>query len=69
MGIENYIRGIRYSTDAAENNLFRQVQDKDDFLSIQSLAMGRFGLVCQSYCLMENRCHFLIETPQGNRFR
>ena len=64
--------GAVYHVTARGNErkkIFRQVQDKEDFLEILALVMGRFGWLCHSYCLMDNHYHLLIETPKGNLSR
>ena len=64
--------GAVYHVTARGNErkkIFRQDRDKEDYLEILALVLGRFGWLCHSYCLMDNHYHLIIETPRGNLSR
>lgn len=49
--------------------MFRDDQDRAQFLEVLGEVVARFGWICHAYCLMNNHYHLLIETPEGNLAR
>jgi putative transposase len=49
-----------------KNPLFKEDQDREDFLNALSHVNERYHWICHAYCPMTNHHHFLIETPDGN---
>lgn len=49
--------------------VFRDDEDRAQFLQVLHEVVARFGWVCHAYCLMNNHYHLLIETPDGNLAR
>jgi len=47
-------------------NIFRNDDDRNNFLNKLSLAAERLQLKIYAYVLMSNHYHLLIETPQAN---
>ena len=47
--------------------IFEDDQDRRQFLEVFGDAAERYTLRCQSYCLMGNHYHAVIDTPRGNR--
>ncbi|MGB4563987.1 MAG: transposase [Dethiobacteria bacterium] len=50
----------------AQNNIFRDDQDRENFLDILNETVKRHNWLCHAYCLMNNHYHLLIETPEAN---
>jgi putative transposase len=46
--------------------VYRDDQDRENFLSILDKVNKRYNWLCHAYCLMDNHFHLLIETPEGN---
>ena len=46
--------------------IYREDQDRENFLSILDKVNKRYHWLCHAYCLMDNHFHLLIETPEGN---
>jgi putative transposase len=44
-------------------DIFRQDDDRLEFLSLLATAVKRFRWRRHEYCLMTNHCHLVIETP------
>ncbi len=49
--------------------VFRDDEDRVQFLEVLGEVVARFGWICHAYCLMNNHYHLLIETPEGNLAR
>jgi len=47
-------------------NIFRNNQDREQFLSYLQSAYLRYKAVIHVYCLMSNHYHLLMETPKSN---
>ena len=47
-------------------DIYLDVVDRERFLKRLGFVMGRLGLVCHSYCLMNNHFHLLLETTRPN---
>ena len=41
-------------------------EDRRAFLDILGAVVGDFNWVCHAWCLMTNRYHLVVETPDGN---
>jgi putative transposase len=50
----------------ARQRIYRNDEDREQFLSILSHVVGRYGWLCHAYCLMDNHYHLLVETPKPN---
>ena len=50
----------------ARQRIYRNDEDRQQFLSILSHVVGRYGWLCHAYCLMDNHYHLLLETPKPN---
>ena len=46
--------------------IFKDVRDREKFLSYLESAAQRYRASVHVYCLMRNHYHFLLETPAGN---
>ena len=46
--------------------IYRDDQDRENFLFILDKVSKRYHWLCHAYCLMDNHFHLLIETPEGN---
>jgi REP element-mobilizing transposase RayT len=46
--------------------VFRDDQDRINFLNVLQHVNKRYHWICHAYCLMDNHYHLLIETPDGN---
>src|SRR4030066_1532561 len=46
--------------------IFKNMGDRESFLSYLKLAYLRYGVVIHVFCLMNNHYHLLLETPKGN---
>jgi REP element-mobilizing transposase RayT len=49
-----------------QKDIYRNDQDRRDYLSVLSDVCKRFNWSVHAYCLMSNHYHLLIETPDGN---
>lgn len=50
----------------SQSNIFITDTDRPGFLEILESGVNRFNWICRSYCLMDNHCRLLIETPEGS---
>jgi putative transposase len=46
--------------------VYKDDQDRANFLSALNKVNERYHWLCHAYCLMDNHYHLLIETPDGN---
>ena len=46
--------------------VFKDDQDRENFLNTLQHVNKRYNWICHAYCLMTNHYHLLIETPDGN---
>ena len=46
--------------------VFKDDQDRINFLNTLQHVNKRYNWICHAYCLMDNHYHLLIETPDGN---
>jgi len=46
--------------------VFKDDQDRINFLNTLQHVKKRYNWLCHAYCLMDNHYHLLIETPDGN---
>jgi putative transposase len=46
--------------------VFKDDQDRENFLNTLQHVNKRYNWLCHAYCLMTNHYHLLIETPDGN---
>jgi putative transposase len=46
--------------------VFKDDQDRVNFLNTLQHVNKRYNWICHAYCLMSNHFHLLIETPDGN---
>ncbi len=46
--------------------VYKDDQDRENFLSPLDRVNKRYNWLCHAYCLMDNHFHLLIETPEGN---
>jgi len=46
--------------------IFKDERDRETFLDTLSQVDKRYNWLCHAYCLMNNHCHLIIETPDGN---
>ena len=46
--------------------IFRDDEDRKNFLDNLLKVDERFNWICHAYCLMNNHYHLIIETPDGN---
>ena len=46
--------------------VFKDDQDRINFLNTVNHVNKRYNWICHAYCLMDNHYHLLIETPDGN---
>jgi REP element-mobilizing transposase RayT len=49
----------------ARQRIYRNDDDREQFLSVLSHVVARYGWLCHAYCLMDNHYHLLVETPQA----
>lgn len=62
-------RGAVYHVMSRGNRkaaIFDDDEDRRRFLDVFGDAAERYALSCQSYCLMGNHYHLVVETPRGN---
>lgn len=50
----------------AQQTIYQDSQDREQFLSILSHVISRHGWLCHAYCLMDNHNHLVLETPKAN---
>ncbi len=50
----------------ARKPIFKDDQDRHNFLAVLKLVNERYHWFCHAYCLMDNHYHLIIETPEGN---
>lgn len=50
----------------ARKKIFRDDQDKENFLYRLASVVKRYNWLCHAYCLMDNHYHLMIETPDAN---
>lgn len=50
----------------ARKKIFRDDQDKENFLDTLASVVKRYNWLCHAYCLMDNHYHLMIETPDAN---
>ncbi len=53
----------------ARHKIYSDEEDRAIFLATLAWVVERFGWLCHAYCLMDNHCHLLIETPEANLSR
>ena len=53
----------------AKQPIFLNDHDRKDFLDVLADVVDRFRWICHAYCLMDNHCHLIIETPEANLSR
>lgn len=46
--------------------VYKDDQDRENFLRTLQRVNQRYHWICHAYCLMDNHYHLLIETPDGN---
>lgn len=46
--------------------IYRDEQDRTDWLSVLGAVCARFNWRCHAYCEMTNHYHFVVETPEAN---
>ncbi len=63
-----YPGAVYYITSKGNANraIFKDDQDRKDFLELLGLLVDRFKWRCHAYCLMNNHYHLIIETPKAN---
>lgn len=49
-----------------KKSVYKDDQDRENFLLILQEVNKRYNWLCHAYCLMNNHYHLLIETPDGN---
>ncbi len=49
-----------------KKTIFKDDQDRENFLNTLQHVNKRYNWLCHAYCLMTNHYHLLIETPDGN---
>jgi REP element-mobilizing transposase RayT len=50
----------------AQEDIFRDDADREEFLSVLSSVVERFQWRLYAYCLMDNHYHLMVETPKAN---
>ena len=50
----------------AQQDIYRNDEDRIEFLDILRKARNRYNCTIYAYCLMSNHYHLLVETPDGN---
>lgn len=50
----------------ARKKIFRDDQDKENFIETLSSVVKRYNWLCHAYCLMDNHYHLMIETQDAN---
>lgn len=49
-----------------KKTIFKDDQDRENFLNTLQHVNKRYNWLCHAYCLMTNHYHLLVETPDGN---
>ena len=49
-----------------KKSVYKDDQDRTNFLNTLQHVNKRYNWICHAYCLMDNHYHLLIETPDGN---
>ena len=49
-----------------KDRIFRDKQDRNQFMDILKRTKGRYGYLLHAYVFMDNHYHLLIETPHAN---
>ena len=49
-----------------QENIFKNDRDSEKFLEYLERATERFSAIINTYCLMDNHYHLLVETPEAN---
>ena len=49
-----------------QETIFRDDQDREDWLTVLGDVCSRFNWRCHAYCEMTNHYHFVVETPEAN---
>ena len=47
-------------------NIYKNDEDRKEWLAILGKVCERFNWRCHAYCLMDNHYHFVVETVEGN---
>ncbi|MCJ7806840.1 MAG: transposase, partial [Clostridia bacterium] len=50
----------------ARNDIYRDQQDRNNYLDILTAVVKRYNWLCHAYCMMDNHYHLLVETPDAN---
>ncbi len=50
----------------ARRRVFFDDEDRAAFLEEVAAGVSRYGFIIHAYCLMDNHCHLVIETPKAN---
>ena len=50
----------------ARNDIYRDEQDRKNYLYILNEVVKRYNWLCHAYCMMDNHYHLLVETPEAN---
>jgi len=50
----------------ARKKIYRDDQDRENFLGVLGTVIKRYNWLCHAYCLMDNHYHLIIETPDAN---
>lgn len=50
----------------ARQRIYEDAQDREQFCSILTQVVRRYGWLCHAYCLMDNHYHLVMETPKAN---
>ena len=61
--------GVVYHITSRGNEkkaVFKDDQDRINFLNTLQHVNKRYNWLCHAYCMMDNHYHLLIETPDGN---
>ena len=53
----------------ARQPIFRDDEDRGNFLSVLGAVVARYRWLCHAYCLMGNHYHLMIETPEPSLSR
>jgi len=63
-----YPGAVYHSTSRGNEKkpVFKDDQDRENFLNTIQHVSKRYNWICHAYCLMTNHFHLLIETPDGN---
>src|SRR5713226_7729566 len=63
--------GIYHVTSRGNDRrpIFEDDDDRARFLIVLASVVARYHVLCHAYCLMDNHCHLLLETPEANLSR